>query len=135
MLFRSKVAAVRLGTGIMTFDTVPNWGLGEDGKSIIGSTHGGVVIDKSGNIYTTSSLGIFVFNPDGKLVRKFVGPQYSNIHDIEIRSEGNDEFLFGARNANGEGIKLHAETGDIVLKFGIPAESGLNLTKIGRAHV
>ncbi len=129
LVAQDKVAAVRLGTGIMTFDTVPNWGLGEDGKSIIGSTHGGVVIDKSGNIYTTSSLGIFVFNPDGKLVRKFVGPQYSNIHDIEIRSEGNDEFLFGARNANGEGIKLHAETGDIVLKLGIPAESGLNLTK------
>ena len=129
LVAQDKVAPVRLGTGIMTFETVPGWGLGEDGKSIIGSTHGGVVIDKSGNIYTTSSLGIFVFSPDGKLVRKFVGPQYSNIHDIEIRSEGNDEFLFAARNANGEGIKVHAETGDIVLKLGIPAESGLNLTK------
>jgi len=129
LLAAEPAKPVRLGTPAMSFDTVPSWGLGDDGKSIIGSTHGGVVIDKSGNIYTTSSLGIFVFNPDGKLVRKFVGPEYSNIHDIEIRSEGNDEFLFGARNANGEGIKVHSVTGDIVLKLGIPAASGLDLKK------
>ena len=29
-----KVAPVRMGAGIMTFDTVPGWGLGPDGKSI-----------------------------------------------------------------------------------------------------
>lgn len=48
-----KVAPVRMGSGAMTFDTVPGWGLGEDGKSVIGPTHGGVVIDKAGNIYTS----------------------------------------------------------------------------------
>ena len=42
-----KAQPVRMGSGIMTFDTVPGWGLGEDGKSVIGSTHGGVVVDKS----------------------------------------------------------------------------------------
>jgi len=123
------VKPVRMGSGAMTFDTVPGWGLGEDGKSVLGSTHGGVVVDKSGNIYTTSSMGVFVFSPEGKVIRRFLGEKYNNIHDIEIRSEGNDEFLFGARNAAGEGIKFHAETGDIVLKLGIPAESGLNLTR------
>ena len=39
-----KVQPVRMGCGIMTFDTVPGWGLGEDGKSVLGSTHGGVVL-------------------------------------------------------------------------------------------
>ena len=29
---------VRMGCGIMTFDTVPGWGLGEDGKSVLGPT-------------------------------------------------------------------------------------------------
>lgn len=120
---------VRMGSGIMTFDTVPGWGLGEDGKSIIGATHGGVAIDKSGNIYTSANIGVFVFSPEGKVVRRFVGDAYSNIHDIEIHAEGNDEFLYGARNAAGEGVKIHCETGDVVLKLGIPAESGLNLTK------
>ena len=122
-----KVAPVRMGCGIMTFDTVPGWGLGEDGKSVLGSTHGGVVVDKAGNVYTSSSLGVFVFSPEGKVIRRFLGDKHNNIHDLEIRAEGNDEFIYGARNAAGEGIKFHAETGDIVLKLGIPAESGLNL--------
>ena len=124
-----KAQPVRMGSGTMTFDTVPGWGLGDDGKSILGSTHGGVAIDKAGNIYTTSSLGIFVFSPDGKLLRRFVGDQYSNIHDLKIQAEGNDEFIYGARNVAGEGIKVNALNGEIVLKLGIPQESGLKLTK------
>jgi hypothetical protein len=41
---------VRMGSGLMTFDTVPGWGLGPDGKSVIGPCHGSVVIDNDGNI-------------------------------------------------------------------------------------
>jgi hypothetical protein len=129
VLAAEKVQPVRMGCGLMTFDTVPGWGLGEDGKSVLGATHGGVVIDKAGNIYTSSSLGVFVFSPEGKVVRRFLGPEYNNIHDLEIRAEGDDEYIYGARNVAGEGIKFHAEMGDIVLKLGIPAESGLKLTK------
>ena len=123
------VKPVRMGEGIMTFDTVPGWGLGDDGKSILGSTHGGVVIDKEGLIYTSSSLGVFAFSPDGKMVRRFVGPEYSNMHDMEIREEGGDEFIYAARNKNAEGMKFSAETGDIVLKLPFPKESGLNLKR------
>ena len=120
---------VRMGCGIMTFDTVPGWGLGEDGKSVIGPTHGGVVIDKAGNIYTSANMGVFVFSPDGKVIRRFLGDEYSNIHDMEIRAEEEGEFIFGARNANAEGIKFNAETGAIVLKLPFPKESGLDLKK------
>lgn len=122
-----KVKPVRMGCGIMTFDTVPGWGLGEDGKSQIGPTHGGVVIDKAGNIYTSAHMGVFVFSPDGKIIRRFVGPEYTNIHDMEIRDEADGEFIYGARNANAEGIKFKAETGDVVLKLPFPEESGLKL--------
>lgn len=123
-----KVQPVRMGCGLMTFDTVPGWGLGEDGKSVIGSTHGGVVVDKAGNIYTSADMGVFVFSPDGKVIRRFVGDEYSRIHDIEIRDEADGEFIYGARNANAEAIKFSAETGDIVLKLKFPEESGLKLT-------
>ena len=123
------VAPVRMGCGAMTFDTVPGWGLGEDGKSVLGGTHGSVVIDKAGNIYTSANLGVFVFSPDGKVLRRFVGDEYSNIHDMEIRDEADGEFIYGARNANAEGIKFSAETGDIVLKLPFPKESGLDLQK------
>lgn len=124
-----NVQPVRMGSGTMTFDTVPGWGLGGDGKSVLGATHGGVTIDKAGNIYTSANIGVFVFSPDGKVVRRFVGPEYSNIHDLEIRAEGDDEFIYGARNAAAEGIKFHAVTGDIVLKLPFPKESGLDLKR------
>jgi hypothetical protein len=127
--FGEETRPVRMGTGLMTFDTVPGWGLDKNGKSIIGPTHGAVVIDKSGNIYTSAQLGVFVFSPDGKMIRRFLGDEYSNIHDMEIRDEADGEFIYGARNANAEGIKFSAETGDIVLKLPFPEESGLNLKK------
>lgn len=124
-----NILPVRMGSGSMTFDTVPGWGLGEDGKSVIGSTHGAVVIDKAGNIYTSAAMGVFVFSPDGKVIRRFLGDEYANIHDMEIRDEEAGEFIYGARNANAEGIKFSAETGDIVLKLPFPEESGLKLTR------
>lgn len=126
-LAADKVKPVRMGCGIMTFDTVPGWGLGADGKSVLGPTHGAVVIDKAGNIYTSARLGVFVFSPDGKVIRRFLGPNYSNIHDMEIRQEKDGEFIYGARNVDAEGIKFHAETGDIVLKLKLPKESGLKV--------
>ncbi|GAB5443503.1 MAG: peptidylglycine monooxygenase-like protein [Fuerstiella sp.] len=120
---------VRMGAGEMTFDTVPGWGLDEDGKSVLGGTHGAVVIDKEGLIYTSANLGVFVFSPDGKLVRRFVGPEYSNMHDMEIRDEAEGEFIYAARNKDAEGMKFSAETGDIVLKLPFPEESGLELKR------
>ena len=124
-----KTQPVRMGSGAMTFDTVPGWGLDEDGKSIIGPTHGGVVVDSEGSIYTSANMGVFVFSPDGKLLRRFIGDEYSNIHDIEFRTEGDREFIYGARNSDAEGIKFDSVTGDIVLKLPFPEESGLALKK------
>ncbi len=124
-----KVQPVRMGCGLMTFDTVPGWGLGADGKSVIGPTHGAVVIDKAGSIYTSAQIGVFIFSPDGKVIRRFLGDEYANIHDMEIREEADGEFIYGARNNNAEGIKFNSETGDIVMKLGFPKESGLELTK------
>jgi hypothetical protein len=120
---------VRMGCGLMTFDTVPGWGLRPDGNSSIGPTHGSVVIDKSGNIYTSAQAGVFVFSPDGKVVHSYLGPEYSNIHDMEIREEAGGEFIYGARNNDAEGIKFNVRGGEIVLKLKYPEESGLNLDK------
>ena len=120
---------VRMGCGLMTFDTVPGWGLRPDGNSALGPTHGAVVIDKAGNIYTSANKGVVVFSPDGKVVQSYLGDRYSNIHDMEIREEDSGEFIYGARNANAEGIKFNAHSGDIVMKLGFPEESGLKLEK------
>ena len=126
---QDKPKPVRMGSGIMTFDTVPGWGLDENGKSILGPTHGSVVIDKTGNIYTSADAGVFCFSPEGKLVRRFVDGDHSRLHDMEIREEGGVEYIYGARNANKEGIKFNAISGDVVLRLPFPEESGLKLTK------
>jgi len=120
---------VRMGSGGMTFDTVPGWGLLSTGHSALGPTHGGVAIDKSGNIYVSADKGVVVFAPDGKVVRSFLGDQYSQIHDLKIRDEGDAEFVYGARNNAAEGLKFNAETGEIVLHLPFPKESGLDLPK------
>lgn len=125
-----ETAGVRTGSGAMTFETVPGWGLGEDGRSVIGATHGGVVVDKAGHIYTSANMGVFVFSPDGTLVRRFVGDEYAMMHDLEIRDEDGAEFIYGARNNHQEGVKFHAETGDIVMHLTYPEESGLGLKTI-----
>ena len=120
---------VRMGCGAMTFDTVPGWGLGPDGKSAIGSTHGGVAVDKDGNIFTSAHAGVFLLSPAGKVIRSFLGDKYTDLHDIKIREEGGVEYLYGARNNNAEGIKFNAQTGEVVLELPFPEESGLKLKK------
>jgi hypothetical protein len=134
-LAAEKTQPVRMGCGLMTFDTVPGWGLGHDGESVIGPTHGAVVVDKSGNIYTSAQIGVFVFSPDGEVIRRFLGDEYSNVHDMEIRDEADGEFIYGARNADAEGIKFNAETGAIALKLPFPEESGLDLEKFSPTAV
>ena len=124
ILAADKAQPVRMGCGLMTFDTVPGWGLGPDGKSVIGPCHGGVVVGKDGTIYTSAHAGVFAFSPEGRVVRSFLGDKYSDIHDMKIRDEEAGEFIYGARNANAEGIKFDARTGDVVLKIPFPEASG-----------
>ena len=70
-----KTQPVRMGRGVMTFDTVPGWGLTPEGKSAVGPCHGGVVVDKAGNIYTSANMGVIVFSADGKVIRRFLGDE------------------------------------------------------------
>ncbi|MFK7819974.1 MAG: 6-bladed beta-propeller [Planctomycetaceae bacterium] len=124
----TSVKPVRMGAGAMTFETVPGWGLDSNGKSVLGPTHGGVVVDKAGNIYTSAKQGVVKFSPDGKVLRRYFGDQYSQMHDIEIREDDGSEFIYGARDAAAEGVKFDIDTGEVVLKMPLPKkESGLNV--------
>ncbi len=113
----------------MTFDTVPGWGLRPDGSSAIGSTHGAVVVDKAGNIYTSANQGVFVFSPDGKVIMSYVGPEYTEMHDMEIRDEDGTEYIYAARNNAAEGLKFEAHSGKIVMHLKYPEESELGVKK------
>jgi DNA-binding beta-propeller fold protein YncE len=126
---------VRMGAGLMTFDTVPGWGLRPDGSSALGPTHGAVVIDEEGNIYTSAKKGVVVFSPAGVVIHSFLGEDYSNIHDMEIRKEAEREFIYAARNNNAEAIKFDCHSGEIVLKLGVPEEAGLGEIKFNPTAV
>ena len=123
------VKPVRMGCGLMTFDTVPGWGLRPDGSSALGGTHGGVVLDKAGNVFVSANKGIVVFSPDGKVIKEYLGEDYAACHDVEIREEGDAEFIYAARNTKAEGIKFNAHSGEIVLRLPFPTESGLALKR------
>jgi len=132
---QDDVKPVRMGSGLMTFDTVPGWGLRPDGTSALGPTHGAVVIDEAGNIYTSAQKGVVVFSPDGKVIQEYLGKDYSNIHDMEIRQEDGGEFIYAARNNNAEGIKFDVSTGEIVLTLKYPEESGQQLRRFNPTAV
>ena len=126
---QDTIAPVRMGSGIMTFETVPGWGLRPDGNSALGSTHGSVVIDREGHIYTSAYAGVFVFDPDGTVIHCYLGEDYSHIHDMEIREEDGEEYIYGARNNASEGIKFKVKGGEVVMRLRFPEESGLTLEK------
>jgi len=75
-----------------------------DGTAL-GPCHGGVVLDKAGNIYVTTDTkrGIVVFSSAGKFQRAF-GP--TRVHGLELREENGVEYLYCARPSEHEVVKL-----------------------------
>jgi len=122
----ATVKPVRMGKAPMIFETVPGWGLDANGKSQLGSTHGGVVVDKAGNVFVSANKGVVVFDTNGRKLREYLTFQHTSLHDIEIREEDGVEYIYGARNRHKQGIKFRADNGKVVLTLPFPKESGLN---------
>jgi len=81
------------------------------------------VIDKAGNIYVTTDTdrGTVNFSPAGRILRA-VGP--TRIHGLEVREENGVEFIYGARPADHEVVKLRLN-GELVWKIQCPQEAGI----------
>jgi DNA-binding beta-propeller fold protein YncE len=124
-VFSALLLATPIFAGDMKFAIAPGFFDAQpDGKQL-GPTHGGAVIDKAGNIYITTDTarGIVVFTPAGKFSRAF-GPD--KIHGLEIREEGGTEFIYAARAAEHEVVKLQLEgNGKVEWTIKAPMESGL----------
>jgi len=107
----------------LKYSIVPNFFDEKPEGKQLGPCHGGVAIDKKGNIYvsTDTERGIVVYAPDGKFVR-MIGP--TRIHALEIRREGGTDFIYAARPSDHEVVKLKLN-GNTVWKLHYPKESGL----------
>jgi outer membrane protein assembly factor BamB len=113
-----------LGQGAWSFQVEGGWAKLPEGKTY-GSTHGGVAVDRAGNVYVSSDgpQGIFVFAPDGRCLRQ-LAPQLTNLHGLLLREEDGHEFLYGALNKAGAVVKLTLD-GTVIWTIGVPNESGL----------
>ena len=107
----------------LKFSLVPDFFDAKPGDQPIGACHGGLVIDKAGNIYVTTDTkrGILVFSAAGKF-QHAVGP--SHIHGLEIREENGVEYIYAARPSQHEVIKLKLD-GERVWAINFPEEAGL----------
>jgi DNA-binding beta-propeller fold protein YncE len=107
----------------LKYSVVPNFFDAKPDAQPIGACHGGLVIDKAGNLYVTTDTkrGVLVFSPAGKFVRNF-GP--SHIHGLEIREENGVEFIYAARPSQHEVVKM-ALDGEPVWTIATPADAGL----------
>jgi hypothetical protein len=92
------------------YSLVPNFFEQNPGSQSLGPCHGGLLIDKAGNIYvsTDTPRGIVVFSSDGKFTRAF-GP--TRLHGLEMREEKGAEYIYGARPNDHEVVKLNLDGG------------------------
>jgi len=122
----SVTAVVQTGSGQDTYRSVPNWCQMPEGRQNLGSTHGGVLVDKQGNIYfsmdTQQGPGILVYSPDGKLVRGFA-EKYLGIHGMCLNEEDGEEFIYAAHLRGRQAVKMKLD-GTVVWTIPIPMESG-----------
>ena len=102
---------------------VPNHFPAQPDSQPLGPVHGGVSVDRAGNVYvsTDTPRGILVFGADGKYLRNF-GP--TQIHGLYLQREKDGEYLYAARPNFHEVLKIKTD-GTTVWTMGYPAESGI----------
>jgi DNA-binding beta-propeller fold protein YncE len=102
---------------------VPNHFPAQPDNQQLGPVHGGVAVDRAGNVYvsTDTDRGILVFGSDGKYLRHF-GP--TQIHGLFLKRERDGEYLYAARPNFNEVMKIKTD-GTVAWTMGYPVESGI----------
>lgn len=119
----------RVGSGEHTYEVYHDWGMNSlpSGHQYGGAAHG-VTIDEDGMVYITHHGGpgsIFVFDPDGKFVKSLGGIHRvtgdngktgGKGHGIDIRKEGNQQFLYLSPNDSSLFFTKMTLAGEVVWK-------------------
>jgi len=124
----SVTQAVKSGSGTNVYESVPMWCQMPDERQTVGATHGGIVVDKKGNIYFSmdgpaDGPGILVYTPDGKFVRGMVGKEFLGCHGLFIKEENGEEFIYAAHLKGAQAVKFKLD-GTVVWTLPVPKESG-----------
>jgi TAT (twin-arginine translocation) pathway signal sequence len=133
-----------IGEGAFKYECIHYWGQLPDGHNLGNATHG-VAFDSDGLVYISHQGGpasVFVFDPEGKFVRSLAPQHQGEGHGIDIRREGNQDFIYLAPNSFAHQkapLKATKMTlkGEVVWEAGPPPEShkyddgkGYNVTNI-----
>jgi DNA-binding beta-propeller fold protein YncE len=124
-------STLMLGEGNYKYEVTHDWPQLPD-QYTWQTTHG-VAVDKAGCLYVIHQgkkelkdhPSIFVFDPEGKFIRAFGQEFQGGGHGIEVRKEGNDEFLYVC---NYQQVKNFAKLdlkGEAVWTKNAPMESGV----------
>lgn len=118
----SPLPSAAAGKGPWRFEVVPGWAR-LTGDATLAPTHGGVVVDRAGDIYVSSDgpQGILVFAPDGTLRRTL--PKLSGVHGLTLNVEGGREYLYVAHLREKQVAKVGLD-GQEVWRIGVPKQSG-----------
>src|SRR5579872_4310363 len=108
--------------GEARYADVPGFFPAQTDNQSLGPVHGGVAIDRAGDIYvsTDTDRGIMVFGSDGKYKRHF-GP--TQVHGLFLRRERDGEYLYAARPNFHEVQKIKTD-GTVAWTMGYPEQSG-----------
>jgi hypothetical protein len=124
----SKPAVI--GAGEFTYECHHNWG--EVPDHIKWQDTHGVTYDAEGLIYVKHRAPkdsqidtIAVFEPNGKFVRSFGKQWAGGGHGIDIRKDGNEEFLYLCVNAPHRLVTKTTLTGEKVWEMQFPKEANL----------
>src|SRR5437870_12637554 len=125
------LASTLARAGELKYSIAPDFFEEKPGDKLLGPCHGGVVIDKAGNIYVTTDTerGIVVFSPEGKFLRA-IGP--TRVHGLEVREENGVEYIYAARPADHEVVKLNLG-GEREWTIGFPKEAAFYASKDTKA--
>lgn len=124
VLTRAEDSPLIVGTGAHRYEWVEGWAKLPQGKAF-GNTHA-IQEDSQGRIFVhhTGIDSIAVFDPDGNLIKSF-GKQWDGAaHGMQLRKEGNDEFLYLAPTSLHKVYKVTLD-GEIVLEVEYPKEAGV----------
>ena len=104
----------KVGNTAHAYVTVPGWGKVPN-QPHIGSTHGGIAVDKAGNVYvsTDGNKDLAVFTSEGKYLRSF-GKEFARIHGMVINTEGDKQYLYCAAMSQVYKVDLK---GNVVLRL------------------
>ena len=102
------------GDGEWTYIVENGWGK-VPGHDHIGSTHGGVVVDKAGNVYvsTDGPNGIIVYDENGEFLRT-LAEDSARCHGLCINEEEGKEYIYAA--VMGHMVKFDL-SGNIVMRI------------------